>query len=163
TAQAIALANGVSVVEVTPLPSVNAGLVVFEIQDGTTAAAQVAALAADPRVTLAQPDFVYDTSQAPTASRSPSYGLEMIGADRVQSVTHGEGVRVGVIDAGVDTAHTALAKKVVDFTDLTSTGWTPDAHGTLVAGVIGGEPVAGAGSGGVAPGVQLVALKACVA
>ena len=163
TAQAIALANGVSVVEVTLLPSVNAGLAVFEIQDGTAAAAKVAALAADPRVTLAQPDFVYDTSQGSAASRSPSYGLEMIGADRVQNVTHGEGVRVGIIDAGIDTAHSALAKKVVDFTDLTNTGWTPDAHGTLVAGVIGGEPVAGAGSGGVAPGVQLVALKACVA
>ncbi|HEX4997901.1 MAG TPA: S8 family serine peptidase [Terriglobia bacterium] len=163
-AQAIALANGLSVVEVIPLATANLGMVVFEITDGVGAVAKAAALAADPRVTLAQPDFVYDTSQA---SSSPPgqllYGLRMIGADRAQTVTRGEGVRVGVIDAGIDTASAALAKKVVDYTDVTRTGWTPDAHGTLVAGVIASDPVPGSVSGGVAPGVQLVAIKACVA
>jgi hypothetical protein len=156
TAQAIALANGLSVAEVAPLPTAGVGLAVFEIVDGIAAIAKAAALAADPRVTLAQPDFVYDTSQG--ADTSLTYGPQMIGADIVQNVARGDGVRLAMIDAGVDTGHAALAKKVAEYADVTGTGWTPDAHGTLVAGVIAGES-----SGGIAPGVQLVTVKACVA
>jgi subtilisin family serine protease len=162
TAQAIALANGLSVAEVTPLPAAGVALAVFEIVDGIAAAAKAAALAADPRVTLAQPDFVYDTSQGAN-DKSLTYGAQMIGADIVQNVARGDGVRLAMIDAGVDTGHAALAKKVAEYADVTGTGWTPDAHGTLVAGVIAGEASGGGTIGGVAPGVQLVTVKACVA
>jgi subtilisin family serine protease len=155
--------DGLSVVEVVPLPSANAAMVVFEIQDGIGAIVKAAALAADPRVTLAQADFVYDTSQGKPAPPQLSYGVQMIGADVVQSVSRGDGIRVAVIDAGVDTGHAALAKKVADHADVTGTGWTPDAHGTLVAGVIASESSGNAAAGGVAPGVQLVAIKSCVA
>jgi hypothetical protein len=164
TAQAVAAANGVAVVEVVPLPAAGAGLAVFEITDGLAVPVKVAALAADPRIAAAQPDFVYDTSQA-SASASPSqvaYGLQMIGADVVQRVSRGEGILVGVIDAGIDTGHAALAKKVASQADVTGTGWTPDAHGTLVAGVIASEPDSNALYAGVAPGVGLVAVKSCV-
>jgi hypothetical protein len=164
TAQAVALANGLAVVETVPLANAGVALVVFEITDGIGVIAKAAALAADPRVTLSQPDFIYDTSQAAAAVPAEAiYGLQMIGADVVQRVSRGDGVRVGVIDAGIDTGHAALAKKVVEYTDVTGTGWTPDAHGTLVAGVIAGESGAGSLYSGVAPGVQLVAVKSCVA
>jgi hypothetical protein len=163
TAQAVALVNGLSVVEVVPLPSLNAAMVVFEIQDGLDAFAKAAALAADPRVTLSQTDFVYDTSQGKTTPPHLTYGVQMIGADVVQSVSRGDGIRVAVIDAGVDTGHEALAKKVAEHADVTGTGWTPDAHGTLVAGVIASDGSGNTSSSGVAPGVQLVAIKSCVA
>jgi hypothetical protein len=163
-AQAVALANGLAVVEVIPLPAAGVGLAVFEIVDGIGAIAKAAALAADPRVTLAQPDFIYDASQGATApAQTSTYGLQLIGADVAQRVSRGDGVRVGVIDAGIDTGHSGLAKKVAEYADVTGTGWTPDAHGTLVAGVIASEPNAGAGYSGVAPGVQIVAIKSCVA
>ncbi|HEY7445406.1 MAG TPA: S8 family serine peptidase [Vicinamibacterales bacterium] len=163
-AQAVALANGLAVVEVIPLPAAAIGLAVFEIVDGIGAIAKAAALAADPRVTLAQPDFIYDASQATTApAQTSTYGLQLIGADVVQRVSRGDGIRVGVIDAGIDTGHAGLAKKVAEYADVTGTGWTPDAHGTLVAGVIASESTAGAGYSGVAPGVQIVAVKSCVA
>jgi subtilisin family serine protease len=134
---------------------------VFEITDGLAVPAKAAALAADPRVTLAQPDFVYDTSQGPSSpAAAATYGLAMIGADVVQRVSRGDGVRVGIIDAGIDTGHPGLAKQVAEYADVTGTGWTPDAHGTLVAGVIASESTSG--PGGVAPGVQIVAVKSCV-
>jgi len=161
-AQAIALANGLSVAEVVPLATAGVALAVFEIADGLGAIVKAAALAADPRVTLAQPDFVYDTSQGANA-KSLTYGPQMIGADIVQTVTRGEGVRLAVIDAGVDTGHAALARKVAEYADVTGTGWTPDAHGTLVAGVIASESTGSDKAGGIAPGAQLVAVKACVA
>lgn len=163
TAQAVAVANGLAVVEVVPLPAAGVGLAVFEITDGLAVPVKVAALAADPRVVAAQPDFVYDTSQASAApAAQPSYGLQMIGADVVQRVSRGDGILVGVIDAGIDTAHAALAKKVASQTDVTGTGFTPDAHGTLVAGVIASDPDSEALYGGVAPEVRLVAVKSCV-
>jgi len=162
TAQAIALANGLSVVEVAPLATAGAALAVFEIVDGIGAIVKAAALAADPRVTLAQADFVYDTSQGANA-KSLAYGPQMIGADVVQNVARGDGVRLAVIDAGVDTGHAGLANRVAEYADVTGTGWTPDAHGTLVAGVIAGESTGSGTAAGIAPGAQLVAVKACVA
>lgn len=164
TAQAVALANGLAVVEVVPLAAAGVGLAVFEITDGIGVIAKAAALAADPRVLLSQPDFVYDTSQAAVSPPAQAtYGLQMIGADVVHRTSRGDGVRVAVIDAGVDTGHAGLAKKVAEYADVTGTGWTPDAHGTLVAGVIASESASGANYNGVAPGVQLVAVKSCVA
>jgi hypothetical protein len=163
TAQAVAVANGLSVVEVTPLPLAGAALAVFEIQDGIGAIAKAAALAADPNVLLAQPDFVYDTFQASESLPGIAYGSRLIGADVARRVATGDGVRVAVIDAGLDSNHPSLTKKVAEFVDVTGTGWTPDAHGTLVAGVIaadGGDPGAPLG---IAPGAALVAVKSCVA
>ena len=59
--------------EVFPVPLANEGLAVFEILDGVGAAVKAVALAADPRVTLAQPDIVYDTSQE-AAGAAETYG-----------------------------------------------------------------------------------------
>ena len=163
TAQALALANGLSVVEVTPLPLAGAALAVFEIQDGIGAIAKAAALAADPNVLLAQPDFVYDTFQASASLPGIAYGSRLIGADVAGQVATGDGVRVAVIDAGLDSNHPSLTKKVAEFVDVTGTGWTPDAHGTLVAGVIAAEGGDAGAPLGIAPGVALVAVKSCVA
>jgi hypothetical protein len=163
TAQAVAAANGLSVVEVTPLPVANAALVAFEILDGIGAVAKAAALAANPNVLLSQPDFVYDTSQASSAPVGPGYGPGLIGADRARAVATGEGIRVAVIDAGIDGNHPRLQKKVVELVDVTGTGSTPDAHGTLVAGVIAADAGDERAPAGVAPGATLVGVKSCVA
>lgn len=163
TAQAVAVANGLSVVEVTPLPLAGAALAVFEIQDGIAAIAKAAALAADPNVLLAQPDFVYDTFQAGGPSPAIAYGPGLIGADVAGQVATGAGVRVAVIDAGLDSNHPGLVKKVAEFADVTGTGWTPDMHGTLVAGVIAAESGEAGAPHGVAPGATIVAVKSCVA
>jgi subtilisin family serine protease len=163
TAQAIALANGLAVVEVFPLALTNEGFAVFEILDGIGAIAKAVAVAGDPRVTLAQPDIVYDTSQAAPSGGELTYGPRLIGADRVQSLSRGDGIRVGVIDTGIDTGHPDLRQHVAEYSDVTGTGWTPDAHGSLVAGVIAADSSKGPGTGGVAPGAKLVAVKSCVA
>jgi hypothetical protein len=162
-AQAIANANGLAVVEVIPLPLTNEALVTFVILDGIGAIAKAAALAATPNVTLSQPDFVYDTTQAPSSSPSLAYGSAMIGADAAHTISRGDGVRIAVIDAGIDTGHARLKNRVVDYSDVTGTGWTPDAHGTLVAGVIAADPGDGDAPAGVAPGANIVAIKSCVA
>ena len=158
-AQALATANGLTLVDVTPIGLTNEALVVFEIVDGLGVLAKVAALAAAPNVALVQPDFVYDTYQG-VGSPAAAYGLQMIGADRAAAVATGQGVRVAVVDTGIDSGHTRLQSRLTEFVDLTGSGWTPDLHGTLVAGVIAGERLVEVS--GVAPAAVLVGVKACV-
>ena len=163
TAQALALANGMTVLDVVPLNLTNEGLVTFEILDGINPVIKAIAIAADPRVTLAQPDLVYDTSQAPSPATDLNYGPRLTGLDLIQGISRGDGVRIGVVDTGIDTAHPSLRQSIAEYSDVTATGWTPDAHGSLVAGVISAAPSGSSGAVGVAPGAKLVAVKSCVA
>ncbi|MDX3853700.1 S8 family peptidase [Streptomyces sp. AK02-01A] len=74
----------------------------------------------------------------------------------------GEGVRVAVLDTGVDTRHADLASQVVAEENFTN---SPDAtdhfgHGTHVASTIAGTGAASGGKyKGVAPGVELISGK----
>jgi subtilisin family serine protease len=68
----------------------------------------------------------------------------------------GEGIRVAVIDSGIDHTHPALRGKVVAFKDFTSEGRGDfSGHGTHCAGIIGGG-VKGDADLGVAPGVRFL-------
>ncbi|HZM77979.1 MAG TPA: S8 family serine peptidase [Candidatus Limnocylindrales bacterium] len=76
----------------------------------------------------------------------------------------GTGVKVGIVDSGIDSTHPDLAGKVVAAADFTGEGLQDLAgHGTHVASTVAGT---GAGSGGqfkgVAPGATLVSGKACI-
>jgi len=68
----------------------------------------------------------------------------------------GTGVTVAVIDSEVALAHPALAGRVVHRRNYTAEPWgNPDAHGTAVAGIIGGSDP----DVGVAPGVTIYNYK----
>ncbi|WP_371674059.1 S8 family peptidase [Streptomyces sp. NBC_00289] len=74
----------------------------------------------------------------------------------------GKGVKVAVLDTGVDTTHPDLASVVTESKDFSGTGDTDDrkGHGTHVAATVAGS---GARSGGlyrgVAPGAQILNAK----
>lgn len=127
------------------------------------------------------PNFEVSVGPAPVTDadaprEAATWGLERIGADVVQEEygLTGEGVRVAVLDTGVDAAHPDLAGKLVtdDPSDpshpggwlefsrtgepVASTPHDSDYHGTHVSGTL----VGGDGSGtriGVAPGADLMA------
>jgi subtilisin family serine protease len=74
----------------------------------------------------------------------------------------GRGVRVAVIDSGVDSAHPDLAGQVQlneNFVD--SAPVRAEAHGTAVAGIIAAREGNGLGIAGIAPDARLMALRAC--
>ncbi|MEU2250661.1 S8 family peptidase [Streptomyces sp. NPDC019224] len=77
----------------------------------------------------------------------------------------GKGVRVAVLDSGIDATHPDLAGRIEEKTDFT--GKAPDAkdgqgHGTHVASTILGDGAASGGKyTGVAPGARLLVGKVC--
>jgi hypothetical protein len=165
-AQAIAATFALNVIEATPLNTAAAGLAVFEIPDARTVPAVVALLNADPRLNFAQTDFVYDTygqitAVAPEPYEALSYGARLTGADRIRGFVDGQGVRVAIIDTGVDAKQVDLVDQLAESRDFTGLGFSADMHGTQVAGILSAKPGNGAGISGVAPGATVLALKAC--
>jgi hypothetical protein len=165
TAKRLATAHDLAVVEIYRLKSLDAALIVYALRDGTDALAKAEELRPVSPVLIAQPDYLYHTSdhiaQETDAYSQLQYGPRLIRADRVRKLVSGRGVKVAVIDTGVDSGHPALKGKIAEQADMTGRGFTPDIHGTLLAGIIVSEPKNGVGISGIAPQSDLLAVKAC--
>jgi type VII secretion-associated serine protease mycosin len=82
-------------------------------------------------------------------------------------LTRGDGVTVAIIDTGVDATHPDLQGSLLPGIDLVDpdndNAWAPEEHGTMVAGVLGGQghgPGGGDGVLGVAPGARVLPIRA---
>ena len=78
--------------------------------------------------------------------------------------SRGAGIRVAIIDTGVDTEHPDLAGRTQvtrNYIDDDAVEFRNDRHGTQVAGLIAAAANNGIGIVGVAPDVKLMAYKAC--
>lgn len=117
---------------------------------------------------------------APLAGASPSspttatyfskqWGLTQINVPAAWQYGTGSGVKIGIVDTGVDLSHPDLAGKVTASATCINTSGNPaecvtsagagqddNGHGTHVAGIAAG---AGDGIAGVAPGASLVVAK----
>jgi subtilisin family serine protease len=77
-------------------------------------------------------------------------------------VATGRGVTVAIIDSKVEVTHPDLSGHfVADKNFLSSDPPAAEQHGTAVAGIIGAGAGNGIGIAGIAPGAQLMALRAC--
>ena len=108
--------------------------------------------------------------------QAKQWGLATIGAPAAWAKSTGAGVRIGIVDTGADLGHEDLAGKIVDPASCvgsdgdvakcqTGPGKAQDdsGHGTHVAGIAAAITGNGKGVAGVAPGAQLVVVKALAA
>ncbi|WP_404870065.1 type VII secretion-associated serine protease mycosin [Kitasatospora griseola] len=106
------------------------------------------------------------------ASAEPIRGAEWpldarhFDADRVWTVSRGDGVTVAVVDTGVAASHPDLAGQVLPGTSLLGDGGdgrsdtSEDSHGTAISGIIAGTGgTDGQGMFGLAPGAKILPVK----
>ena len=93
------------------------------------------------------------------------WGQQLLAPERVWDLTQGQGIKVAVVDTGVDAQTPQLAGgKVLPGADVVEGVQGPAnndcfGHGTFVAGIIAASPTPGSGFAGVAPGVQIVPVR----
>lgn len=100
------------------------------------------------------------------------WALTQIGAPQAWTRTIGAGIRIGVVDTGVDANHEDLAGKVVASTSCVGSrgesgacagsGQDDHGHGTHVSAIATAATNNNKGIAGVAPGAQLLVAKALV-
>lgn len=175
-----------------PIVPLKAHCAVLEVRDERTRAQVIEQLSHDRRVKIVQPLQSFRTvgtlskpggdsaTMAETAAAADAKstaerayranyvdferGLREIDALAAQRISQGEGVRVAVIDTGVDAFHPGLAGSIAmrrDFVEQNLATFGHDVHGTAVAGVIAANLNGGRGMVGVAPRARILALKAC--
>ena len=177
--QAHSVAADYSLHEVTswPIQVLSMHCVVFEIANGQPVADVVAKLSKDSRVVLAQPLQEFHTlttagaSAAPSAATAPYndplYDLQTnmtaLGIARAHERTQGAGVRIALIDTGVDLDHPDLRGASVHSRSFIDRPVSPGLlrHGTAMAGLIAAVANNHIGIVGIAPRAEIEVFEAC--
>jgi len=147
--------------------------IVFEVFGDRSPEDVARRLAADPRVRSAQPIHLFEAhAGAPASDRGDhgdpyehlQYAAQALRLDEAHRRATGKGVRVAVVDTGVDLDHPDLRGRIAkagNFVDRGEQTFTSDIHGTAVAGVLAASAGNDVGIVGVAPEAEILALKAC--
>jgi hypothetical protein len=155
-----------------PLASLDIRCLVFEVADPGSRDATVAALSREQYIESAQRLSLFGTSgnsESPVGIyddpyRNLQYGFTSMQVGEAHRWATGKGVRVAVVDTGLDTRHPELRNRVTgirNFVDRDTNAFDGDVHGTAVAGVIAASSNNGVGLVGVAPEAEILGLKAC--
>jgi subtilisin family serine protease len=162
TAGALAEAHDLKLVVGWPMPVVGIDCYVMEQRAGAPLEKALTALSRDPRVMWAQSMNTFHGQDA----GDPLYAVQPAARywhlAELHKASTGRGVRIAVIDSGIDGGHPDLAGQVelrANFVDGSADA--AEAHGTAVAGIIAARAGNGAGIVGVAPDARLLALRAC--
>lgn len=167
TARALAEYHGLVLRSTWPMPAAGLDCYVMRLPDADrrSAADVAAAVSRDARVSWAQPVGLYEAQAAETA-QEPLYPAQPAARQWQLAALHrvatGRGVKVAVVDSGVDAAHPDLAGQLAHQQNFVEDRpAVPEGHGTAVAGIIAARADNGLGIAGVAPQARLLALRAC--
>jgi minor extracellular protease Epr len=113
----------------------------------------------DIRMNITEPSY-----HGSTYLLKPSFpwGVEHIGAPMVWTKAKGQGIRIAVIDTGIDPSHPAINRNYKGGINILARSFPPmdyNGHGTHVAGIIAGR-AGNRGLIGVAPWASIYAVKA---
>jgi hypothetical protein len=158
-ADALARRHGMRRIVSQNFPLIGATIGLFRISDGRSFETVRREFAADGSVRSAQPNFRFFLQQqkaTPAEGDQAQYALAKLRLPEAHKLAHGTGIRVAVIDSGIDTKHRELAGSIVDSFDALASSEGPHVHGTGIAGAI----AAHARLMGSAPAAELVAIRA---
>ena len=165
-ARQVAARFGLSLVDAWPMPMIGMDCFVMSVPDGrsTEAAAEQVSHSSD--VAWAEPVEVYHAQSAPTSDNDPLYPAQPAAREWQLADLHrmatGHGVKVAVIDSGIDAKHPDLAGQLtVNRNFVSGQPFLSESHGTGVAGVIAAKVNNKIGIAGIAPGARLLGLRAC--
>jgi subtilisin family serine protease len=167
TAENVAQKNGFTVVDGWPMPLLGVDCYVMRLPDGISIDAAVALASKDPRVAWSEPMQVYQAQGGGGArSADPLFPIEPAAVRWRLAELHkfatGRGVTVAIIDSKVEVTHPDLSGHfIADKNFLSPDPAGAEQHGTAVAGIIGASANNGIGIAGIAPGAELMALRAC--
>ena len=140
----------------------SATLLRWRIADGRGVPAAIRALEREGAISGAQPNYVYTLQQEGKASSAPvpQYALDKLNLPQAHERSRGEGVRVAVIDSGIDVSHPALQGAVVAQFNAAASPADVHNHGTGIAGLIAARSGFTGGFTGSAPAAQIIAVRA---
>lgn len=155
-----------------PVTELGVSCVVYEVPTNASLQQTMEALQSDQNVGLVQPMQHFNVLSEPQ-SQAPSYsdpyfklqsGFQALGIAERHKTSTGRGVRIAVIDTGVDLEHPDLKGQISHLENLApepDDHNLADWHGTAVAGVLSARPNNGIGIVGIAPDAEILALRAC--
>jgi subtilisin family serine protease len=157
-----------------PIEELQMHCVLFRIPPGTTREAIIEKLKADRRILIVQPLNEFESAtEKPAAAPAVVFddpysrlqsNVRALDVAKAHNFSRGAGIRVAIIDTGVDTRHPDLVGRTQltrNYIDTDEAAFRGDRHGTQVAGLIAAAANNGVGIVGVAPDVRLMAYKAC--
>ena len=161
--------HSLTLVSEWPIEQLQMHCVLFRIPPGTTREAVIEKLMTDKRVLIAQPLNEFESATTRARRFDDPYArlqsnVNALDVAEAHNISRGAGIRVAIIDTGVDTEHPDLAGRTQvtrNYIDDDAAEFRNDRHGTQVAGLIAAAANNGIGIVGVAPDVRLMAYKAC--
>lgn len=165
-ARQIAGRHRLTLVDQWPMPMIGMDCFVMAVPDGRSSAAAVEELSHDTAVAWSEPVGLFTTQSAPASDNDPLYPAQPAAKQwklaQLHQIATGRGVKIAVIDSGIQANHPDLAGQVVVNRNFVSgQSEASERHGTGVAGIIAAKANNGIGIAGVAPGARLLGLRAC--
>ena len=159
-ARDLATDYSLTVTEQWPIRSLEVHCVVVRLGDDQSEV--LAALRDDKRVEWVQPLNEFEGLAAEVDPYRHLQGsLDTMNVAPLHEHWSGDGVRIAMIDSGVERDHPDLEHALAGNHDFVGRGERAERHGTGIAGVLVAASSNGVGISGVAPGAELHAYRAC--
>jgi len=165
-AHRIARDYGLKLVDDWPMPMMGLDCFVMTVPDSRTTTAAAEQVSHDKAVSWSQPVGLYSAQGAPASHNDPLYPAQPAAKEwrlaELHQLATGRGMRIAVIDSGVEARHPDLAGQVeIDRNFVDGSPLSAEMHGTGVAGIIAAKADNSIGIAGVAPQARILALRAC--
>lgn len=171
-AQTLAKHYQINYIAQWPVTELGVSCVVFEVPDSLSLVEIIESLKKDENIQLVQPmhEFrVLSEPQSKASTYSDPYlglqsGFQSLSIAEAHKISTGRGVRIAVIDTGVDLEHPDLKGQIHHWENLAPEPKDhnlADKHGTAVAGILSARPNNGIGIAGITPDAEVLAFRAC--